>query len=80
VKPCPECGVTGAISVAPGVVALPLATWSVSGAMPKVSAWSGAVLACSACKMRVVGHLVNATVDAAGVLTGGHFVSGPPPS
>jgi len=54
---CPQCGAQDAVEVTWGMVARPLGSFSLPGNQFKFSALEVAIATCSACGMRLIGHL-----------------------
>lgn len=73
-KPCPQCGTEGTVSVSMKLVAIPLGTSCPGGSTMKAYAEVKAVLECAECDLRVYGHLENAVMRG-NAFVGGHFVS-----
>ena len=73
-KPCPQCGVRGAVTVTYKLVAYPLGTHSLSGSQMKCSAAIKALLECGECDLKVYGHLEDAVMRG-DTFVGGHFVA-----
>lgn len=55
-SPCPVCGAAGTLQVDVRLVASPIGSFSLAGAMPKVSARNRPLLTCSACGLNVIGE------------------------
>jgi hypothetical protein len=76
VKPCPLCGTAGTVTVEPVLVGKPPGTYSIAGVQPKAVAEEKVALTCSACGLRILGHLEDAVFDAdRHCFTGGHFIA-----
>jgi len=74
VKPCPQCGAQGTITVSMQLVAKPLGTWSLPGSQMKAVCQTKAVLECSDCQLRVFGRLEGERMVGR-TFVGGHFVA-----
>jgi hypothetical protein len=55
-SPCPVCGATDTLQIESRLVASPIGSFALAGAMPKVSARNRPVLTCSACGLNVTGE------------------------
>jgi hypothetical protein len=76
VKPCPACGAAGTVTVQPILVGKPLGTYSIAGVQPKTVAEEKVALTCSACGLRIIGHLEGTAFDAdRQCFTAGHFIA-----